>query len=44
MKYLWDNLSNDKKGAFAQKPEELFKQLNKKINNEDIFYIINLIF
>ena len=39
MKYLWDNLSNDKKGAFAQKPEELIKQLNKKINNEDILLI-----
>ena len=39
MKYLWDNLSNDKKGAFTQKPEELIKQLNKKINNEDILLI-----
>jgi len=39
MKYLWDNLSKNKKGAFAENPEELIKPLTEKIINKDIFLI-----
>ena len=39
MKYLWDNLSKNKKGAFAENPEELIKPLTEKIINKDIFLL-----
>jgi len=39
MKYLWDNLSKNKKGAFAENPEELIKPLTEKIINKDILLL-----
>ena len=39
MKYMWDNLSKNKKGAFAENPEELIKPLTEKIINKDILLL-----
>ena len=36
MKYLWDNLSKNKKGAFAENPEELINKHGRK-NLEEVF-------
>ena len=39
MRYLWENLPYDKKGAYTQKPDELIKPIMEKINNNDILLI-----